>query len=345
RKLHITENLTNLFDQNACNLSILRKGSTQTKQTNEKRIRLKIKDLKESNRKLEDKIDVFSKNKVKSCLKKWSIHPKKDLGQHFLIDKKIIHKEINVGSVTKFDSVLEIGPGVGNLTQVLARFAGKVIAIEKDSSFKAILANVQKLHTNLKVVYGDFFNVKKPKVTKIIANLPYNIALPVLFEILKLDIKMAVLIIQERLAKRITVTVGHRGYSRISVQISRHADVSIIERVPNSSFFPEPSVENSMILIKKIKVKFDVPSEDFFSQILKYFFLKRDETIGRLIKRLLMNVNAENQFTTQIKNKIGSKILRKKVYRVSPNQFGKITNILWKALNQNTIFLNFLKKF
>jgi 16S rRNA (adenine1518-N6/adenine1519-N6)-dimethyltransferase len=167
------------------------------------------------------------KRNIKNIIYKYRILPNKKLGQNFLVDQSILQHEIDYAKITKSDIVLEIGPGIGNLTELLAQRAKLVIAIEKDIRFKKCLSKLQKKYDNIDIIYGDALQIDFPDFDKLVSNLPFKIALPLTFKLLDYDFDLGILIYQKKLAKRICASVGQKGYSRLSVSINRNANATI----------------------------------------------------------------------------------------------------------------------
>ena len=194
----------------------------------------------------------------------YPIRPKKSLGQNFLTNTAILRREVACADIAAGDTVLEIGAGIGNLTQLLLERAGQVVAVEQDSQFAPCLKDLQRRHGHLKVLWGDALAVDFPPFDKAVANLPYQVALPIVFKLLNQRFERAVLMLPKRLAQRLCATVGQKGYGRLGVAVGRLAQVEWIEQVGKDAFSPRPEVESALVLIKRTKPKFAVPSEDFF---------------------------------------------------------------------------------
>jgi len=271
---------------------------------------------------------------IRHTLKKCKISPNKELGQHFITNRNLLQHEMEYANISSKDVILEIGPGIGNLTELLAQKAKLIIAIEKDSQFKKCLYSLQEKYANIKVIYGDALEINFPNFDKVVSNLPFNIALPLIFKLLNYSFDVAVILCQKRLAQRICASAGQKGYCRLSVSIQRVANAKILKLVPKSAFFPPPEVDGAIVRIKKTPPKFTIPSEEFFREVLKFMFSQRDSSVRavltpkylRLPKKLLLNVLSRT----------GTKINLKMVYEVTPRQFGTITWALWKELEAAT---------
>lgn len=242
------------------------------------------------------------------------IRPKKQRGQHFLTDAAILRRQVACADIAAGDTVLEIGAGIGNLTQLLLERAGRVVAVEQDRQFAPRLKELQRRHGQLKVVWGDALAVDFPRFDKAVANLPYQVALPIVFKLLNQRFDRAVLMLPKRLAQRLCATVGQKGYCRIGVAVGRLAQVEWIEQVGKDAFSPRPQVESALVVVKRTKPKFAVPSEDFFREVLERLFARRQVRVQQLVP-------AAASLSKKIKNK--------PVYTVTPREFGEIARALW----------------
>lgn len=250
---------------------------------------------------------------------------RKELGQHFLRDRKTLEREVGYAGVSDDEVVLEIGPGTGNLTQVLLKKARKVIAIEKDEQFKEKL---ESLWGNLEVIFGDAMNVKFPRFDKVVSNLPFKVALPLTFKLLEKNFKLGVVLYQERLAKRICAKCGEPKYGRLGVQIQRIADVTILETVSRDKFSPRPAVDCCLVLIEKKKNVDKVESDEYFKKTLDYLFFRRDKSLNYVLKELKVNENISN----------------KKIYQLEPREFVEISNLLFRKKVRIPVISNELKR-
>ena len=242
------------------------------------------------------------------------IRPKKQRGQNFLTDAALLRRQVACADLTAGDTVLEIGAGIGNLTELLLERAGQVVAVEQDRQFGPGLRELQRRHEHLKVVWGDALTVDFPRFDKVVANLPYQVALPIVFKLLNQRFDRAVLMLPKRLAQRLCATVGQKGYCRIGVAVGRLAQVEWIEEVGKDAFFPRPEVESALVVAKRTKPKFAVPSEAFFREVLESLFARRQVRVGQIVP-------AAASLSKKIKNK--------PVYTVTPREFGEITRALW----------------
>lgn len=241
-------------------------------------------------------------------------------GQHFLTNRNILKRSLEYAKVTRDDEVLEIGPGPGNLTELLAQSAGRVHSIEIDEGFKPVLSELQSRYSNLSIIWGDALQITFPRFNKIVANLPYRPSLPLIFKFLEYNFHTAILVIQSRLARRLAATSGQEGYSRISVVSQRLASFRILETVKREEFAPPPDVDSSMIRIRKTRPSFQISSEEEFSRLLDFLFLRRNWTIKKALTDL-----QEAAKVTRIMSHLPRSVTSKEIAMVTPAEFGRIS--------------------
>jgi len=203
---------------------------------------------------------------MKEILKKYNIKPNKRLGQNFLTDKSVLRKIINAADLKSDDTVLEIGPGLGILTKELAKRVKKVIAIEKDKRLADLLTGVEVINQDALKYTVSIMDYK------LIANLPYYIASPIIRKFLEIKNKpeLMVLMVQKEVAKRI---VDKKG-SILSISVKFYADVEIISYVSKKSFYPKPKVDSAIIKIVPKEIP-DIDVKEFFNLVKKGFSSKR----------------------------------------------------------------------
>ncbi|MGM0437000.1 MAG: 16S rRNA (adenine(1518)-N(6)/adenine(1519)-N(6))-dimethyltransferase RsmA [Bacillota bacterium] len=231
---------------------------------------------------------------TKKILKEHNIRLNKRLGQNFLIDPNIIDIIIESAKIKGNEIIVEIGPGIGSLTEYLLKSAnnGKVIAIEKDSRFIKILKDQFKdeiKNKKLQLVNDDVLNIKWDKFlkeynkkVKILANLPYYITTPVIMGLLESDYKFDTLIfmIQKEVAERMVSGPGTKKYGSLSVAVQYHTNAEIIHQVPSSVFMPSPEVQSAIIKLEQYKDNPYKPlDEEFFFSIVKAIFQQRRKNI------------------------------------------------------------------
>ena len=191
---------------------------------------------------------------------------KKNLGQNFLVDENIAELEVKKADIKKNDIVLEIGPGKGILTKILAKKAKKVIAIELDEN---LINNLRKtLPENVDLIHDDALKVDfetLSKFNKIVSNLPFKISSPITFKLLDYDFELAILIYQKEFAERLIASLGSKNYSRLSVGLYYKSKCEIIRTIPRTCFRPQPKVDSSMVrIVPRKSPPFVIVDEKFF---------------------------------------------------------------------------------
>ena len=225
---------------------------------------------------------------TKQILQENGIILNKNLGQNYLIDDFKRKKIIEYAKLTKEDTVLEIGPGIGTLTIELAKKAGKVIAIEQDTAiFNILKKRLEKEKIdNVELINGDAVKVYFPEFNKIVSNLPYQISSPIVFKLLSHRplFRAAVLLIQREFAMRLIAKPGTEFYCRLSVNIQLLSKVDHIMKVSKKNFVPPPKVESSVVRIEPIH---PLPKINFleWDGMLRICFNRKNKTLGAIFNR------------------------------------------------------------
>jgi 16S rRNA (adenine1518-N6/adenine1519-N6)-dimethyltransferase len=242
----------------------------------------------------------------------------KKLGQHFLIDKSVAKREISYATLDSNDTVLEIGPGKGILTQLLAQKVKQVIAIEIDSNLISHLK--QLVPDNVLLINADVLDIdyhELPTFNKIVANLPFQISSPITFKFLTYPFQKAILIYQKDFAERMIARPRSKEYSRLSVGIYYKTHCSMLEQIPRTCFYPVPQVDSSIVkLIPRDSPPFNVINEDFFFEVTKKLFAHRRKTIRTILRSQYLKVEQ-------------LPYLQKRVEELTPEQIGEVSDLLY----------------
>ena len=220
--------------------------------------------------------------------------PRKGLGQHFLVDPNILNKVIRTAQVGKGDIVLEVGPGLGEMTLALARLVKKVIAIEIDSKLVTILKEKVKDYGNVEVVKSDILKVdfknfykREGQPIKVVANLPYQISTPLLFHFIELKefFSTLTLMLQKEVAERMVAPPGGKDYGPLSIFVQSFLDISIRFFIKPSAFFPPPKVESAVVhMAFREKPVVELEDEKWFKKVVKGCFSYRRKTLANALK-------------------------------------------------------------
>lgn len=206
------------------------------------------------------------------------------LGQHFLRDVRYAERAVDEADLRHGETVLEVGPGKGVLTKLLAPRVRKVVAIELDP---ALADHVEAAGMpNVEVVRGDAVQVDLPPFDACVSNLPYQISSPFLFRLLARDFRVAVLLVQKEFADRLVAKPDTGDYGRLSVNAQRRAHVRIVARVPPGAFDPPPKVDSALVRIEPKPPEFDVVDEEVYEQVVEAGFNQRRKKLANALSSL-----------------------------------------------------------
>jgi len=233
---------------------------------------------------------------VSALLEKYAHKPRKSLGQNFLIDQHVLGKIIRAADISQQDSVLEIGPGLGGLTEALAEHAGSVLAVELDKYLAATLEETFANHSNVEIVQADILEYKIPShINKVVANLPYYVTSPIVMQLLEnYQFKSITVMVQKEVAQRMVQTKPGKSYGALSLAIQYHAEAEIAANVPPNSFIPRPKVGSAVVHMKvreEAPVKADKAS--LFANIKAGFGQRRKTLVNGLHSAELYDLTKE----------------------------------------------------
>ena len=251
-------------------------------------------------------MNLTSKKVIKNLLKKYGARPSKGLGQNFLIDKTVTKKIIKEARLQSKDIVLEIGPGIGTLTQEIAKKAKLVIAVEKDLKMCDILKELLECWTppthhpvkNVEILKGDILKFNpltynlKPKSYKVVANLPFYLTAPAIRKFLEMKFppKLMILVVQKEVAQRICAKPPDMNLLSVSVQF--YAEAKIISYVSKKSFWPKPKVDGAILrIVPLIKIDKKLNNANLFFKIVKAGFSQPRKQLANNLSKKLELVN------------------------------------------------------
>ena len=220
-------------------------------------------------------------------IQKYNFAFQKRFGQNFLIDGNVIEKIIRAAEITKDDVVLEIGPGIGTMTQYLAEAAGEVFAVEIDKNLLPILAETLAEYDNVTVVNEDILKVDIAALTggrpvKVVANLPYYITTPIIMGLFENHIPATsiTVMVQKEVAERMQAGPGGKDYGALSLAVQYYAEPYIVANVPPNCFMPRPNVGSAVIrLTRHTEPKIVVKDEKFMFKLIRASFNQRRKTL------------------------------------------------------------------
>ena len=274
-------------------------------------------------------------------IKKYEFCFQKKFGQNFLIDGHVLDKIIAGAGVTKDDMVLEIGPGIGTMTQYLAEAAGKVVAVEIDRNLLPILQETLSDYDNVKVIHADVLSLNLEKLVqeenggrpiKVVANLPYYITTPIIMALFEQHVPLAnvTVMVQKEVAARMKSGPGSKDYGALSLAVQYYAEPYIVANVPCNCFMPRPNVDSAVIRLTRYEEPpVQVKDEKMLFTIIRASFNQRRKTLQNGL-----NNSSELNFTKdQIAAAIAAAGFSPSVRgeALTLEQFARLTDILLNA--------------
>ena len=241
-----------------------------------------------------DKPIIASPQVTQHILNRFKLRADKKLGQNFLIDENVVRQIVEAAELSEADTVLEVGPGIGTLTQGLAESKAKVVAVELDTRLLPVLATTLEGYDNVRVVHGDILKVNIMEEVgapefKVCANLPYYITTPIIFALLekRLPMERLVAMVQKEVAERMAAQPGGKDYGALSVAIQYYTEPEIAFIVPPTSFIPAPAVDSAVIVCKRrSKPPVEVCDEALFFRVVKAAFSLRRKMLSNSLKNM-----------------------------------------------------------
>ena len=241
-----------------------------------------------------DKPIIASPQVTQHILNRFKLRADKKLGQNFLIDENVVHQIVAAAELSEADTVLEVGPGIGTLTQGLAESKARVVAVELDTRLLPVLATTLNGYDNVRVVHGDILKVNIMEEVgapsfKVCANLPYYITTPIIFALLekRLPMERLVAMVQKEVAERMAAQPGGKEYGALSVAIQYYTEPKIAFIVPPTSFIPAPAVDSAVIVCKRReKPPGEVCDEGLFFRVVKAAFSLRRKMLSNSLKNM-----------------------------------------------------------
>lgn len=234
--------------------------------------------------------------KTIEVIQKYNFDFQKKFGQNFLIDSRVLDKIIEAANITKEDFVLEIGPGIGTMTQYLAESAREVMAVEIDKNLIPILSDTLSAYDNISILNEDILKVDIGKIAeeknhgkpiKVVANLPYYITTPIIMGLFENHVPMEsiTVMVQKEVADRMQTGPGSKDYGALSLAVQYYAEPYIVANVPPNCFMPRPRVGSAVIrLTCHAKPPVEVKDERFMFDIIRASFNQRRKTLANGLK-------------------------------------------------------------
>ena len=264
----------------------------------------------------------------KHLLHHYKILPKKRFGQNFAVDKALLRKLISYASLTKDDVVLEVGAGLGFITELLSEKCKQVVAVEIDPKLMKILREQLQGLRNVELIEGDVLSAFIPPFNKVVSIPPYYISSPLVFWLLERRFDCAVLTFQEEFAERLVAAVGSKGYGRLTVNVYYRATMELLDRVSRETFYPPPDVDSVVVRLKPKEPPFRVEDEEAFFELVQILFSQRNRKVRNAIVPLLRKRGVGAERDRRLTDSIP--FHDKRVRELAPEDFGALTNELVK---------------
>ena len=268
-------------------------------------------------------------------LQKYNFAFQKRFGQNFLIDTHVLDKIIDSAQITKDDFVLEIGPGIGTMTQYLAEAAREVAAVEIDKTLLPILDDTLKDWDNVTVINNDILKVdirqlalekNQGRPIKVVANLPYYITTPIIMGLFEnqVPVDSITIMVQKEVADRMQVGPGTKDYGALSLAVQYYAKPKIVANVPPNCFMPRPKVDSTVIRLTKLeKPRAHVEDEALFFKIVRMVFTMRRKTLSNNLKSL----GYTREFIEEVLEAAGID-LKARGETLSVEKFAELSNVI-----------------
>lgn len=271
-------------------------------------------------------------------IQKYQFNFQKKFGQNFLIDSNILDKIVQSAGVTKEDCVLEIGPGIGTMTQYLAEAAREVVAVEIDKNLIPILKDTLSAYDNVTVINEDILKVDLNQIVqdrnggrpiKVVANLPYYITTPIIMGLFEnhVPLQSITIMVQKEVADRMQVGPGTKDYGALSLAVQYYAKPEIITRVPASCFMPRPNVDSTVIRLERYEEPpVSVKDEKYLFAVIRASFNQRRKTLANGLTNA-GNLGVNRQLVEEALARMGlSATVRGEALTLS--QFAELSNYL-----------------
>ena len=267
---------------------------------------------------------------IKRELNHLGIPPLKRFGQHFLVDKRIRDAMITTAILSSKDRLLEVGPGLGFLTEELVKRAGNVVAVEKDRTLAKYLVDHFSKVRNLEIIQGDALIVGKSRCTKLLSSPPYNISSKLVLFITRNRFDLAVLLFQEEFVQRLIARSGSREYGRLTVALQTYAETEVVMKVPRSAFYPPPRVDSALVRIRPRDDVLQLTDPALLEDLVRSLFTQRRRRLNKVLRKYL-----ENRFPLTFSSLISQlKIPEKRIFQMSPTELVELANEITYALQE-----------
>jgi 16S rRNA (adenine1518-N6/adenine1519-N6)-dimethyltransferase len=280
---------------------------------------------------------------IRQILKDYNVKGGK-MDQHFLTDAATLDRIVKAASLEPFDIVLEIGGGIGNLSERIAPHVQKLIIIELDPQMVAILKDRLAVFSNVEIIWGDVMDIDLSALefNKITANLPYSISSDITLKLLQQSFDAAVLMYQYEFAQRLTAPAGGKDYGRLSVHVQYKTQASFVFKVLKNAFEPAPKVDSAVVLLLPRPAAYSVKNESFFFDVTKAIFAQRRKKIKNTLlsglssiprlKEILERLSKKPFDSAIFENQTVGDILSRRAEELPPADIAHLSNLIYEQI-------------
>lgn len=287
--------------------------------------------------------DIATPSRTKQIIKKYGLTMKKSLGQNFLIEPNILTKMLAAGEIDKDTVVIEIGPGIGALTERLAQSAKQVIAFEVDRRLEPILKTELAPYDNVEIIFQDILEANLPELFAsrfeatdrivVAANLPYYITTPIIMNFIEanLPVDAYVMMMQKEVAQRMTASPNSKNYGSLTIAIDYYTEAEISFIVPKTVFVPQPNVDSAVLRLKRRETpKVVVTNEDFYFRLTRGAFQHRRKTLWNNLMAIFGKSDEAKEALRVGLEAVGIEASRR-AETLSIEEFAELANELFKS--------------
>lgn len=289
-----------------------------------------------------NEIEIANPTRTRAIMETYGLNLKKSLGQNFLTDINVLHKIVNAAEITEADDVIEVGPGIGALTEQLAKRAHQVLAFEIDDRLIPVLEETLSPYSNVTVIQQDILKVNlAEKISeyfdghhqvKLVANLPYYITTPIIMHLLEDDLNLSAIVVmmQKEVAQRLTAKPGTKDYGSLSIAVQYYTKATISFIVPKTVFVPQPKIDSAVVCLNPRTPAECPKDEKAFMQLVKGSFAHRRKSLWNNLIGMYGKNDQVKRSLEETLNKVNiDKAIRAEQLTIS--EFIKLSN----ALQQN----------
>jgi len=273
---------------------------------------------------------------TRRILSLYKVTPRKKIGQNFVVDTSLLHRMVSYASISREDTVLEVGAGLGFLTEILAERSKHVIAVDVDSRLVKLLK--ERLHNlgNISILRGDILKLIVPPFNKVVSTPPYPISSPLLLWLLEKKFDCAILTFQKEFAERLVASPGSKDYGRLTIATYHRTNVELLDYVFREMFWPPPDVDSIIVRIRlREPPPFKVKDEDIFFKIVRALFSQRNRKVRNAIMPFLNELKICRGDAMELAKLIPFHNSRTR--ELTPEEIGLIADVLLSKVHEKGI--------